>query len=286
MLEEDWKPYDGEDLYNKWLTTPDYIMLSHRNYSRFNTVVNDWLVRLPPNTSEEITGLDNIYRYAYDTLDDILNRVLTGSREDRIRFVMRVDGLDMPISLPSMKCEELTVDRILEEVKRVLNFNETIVLNDSFKINIVHMKVPVASGRKKKILNVLRRQSRLSMKFIVSVENNDYLCLTRCVVLAMSCLDKSNNPKKYMRLRGRKKNKDNPLPRHEAQKLAVEAGIDPNVPVSLIENVERLENYLNRNETLYRIVVNGVNHRYERLFKGNENGSRYIILLYDDEHLD
>ena len=258
-------------------------MLSHRNYSRFNTIVNDWLVRLPPDTSEEITGLDNIYRYVYDTLDDILNRVLIGSSEDRIRFVMRVDGLDMPISLPSMKREELTVDRILEEVKRVLNSNESVKLNDNFKINIVHMKVPVASGRRKNFKNVLLRQSRLTMRSLVSVENDDHLCLTRCVVLALNFLEKS---KKYLPLKGKKRFKDNPLLRYEGQKLAVEAGIDPNRPVSLIEDVEKLENHLNRDETLYRIVVHGVNHRYERLFQGNENGSRHIILLYDDEHLD
>ena len=58
---------------------------------------------------------------------------------DRIRFLMRVDELkkNSPISLSSMPIHELTTERILEAVENVLQSNDLLELNNSFKIYII-----------------------------------------------------------------------------------------------------------------------------------------------------
>ena len=104
-----WSPLDGELVQwtEDWLSS-HFVMKAYKRYNRFGSEVVDWVVRLPPDTPEAITGFKNIYEYIYDTMTEILNVILVGALWDLFRFVLRVEGLDYPISLPFMKRHELT----------------------------------------------------------------------------------------------------------------------------------------------------------------------------------
>ena len=168
-----------KDSWVNVLRTPSYVMQTYREYTRFNSKVTDWLVRLPPDTPETITGMAAIVDYLYDTLDDILNVILRdGDMNDRFRFVLQVEGLTQPISLPFMSRFELTPDRIMDEVCRVLNSNQDLELNQHFKINLVHVANPMtARGRKNDYRKFLTSQDRYKKtKSLVKITNKDPMC--------------------------------------------------------------------------------------------------------------
>ena len=202
-----WVPLDGESVQwtDDWLRSPHFVMNAYRRYNRFGSEVVDWLVRLPPGKPEAITGLKNIYEYIYDTMTEILNVILVSALKDLFRFVLRVEGLDYPISLPFMKRHELTPERIMDEVRRVLNSNQSLVLNQYFMINVIHVVNPFeARGRNSNQHSTPKnretRRKRKNFNFrnfltsedcykgpcLVRVTNDDDMCLLRAVAMGVA----------------------------------------------------------------------------------------------------
>jgi hypothetical protein len=61
---------------------------------------------------------------------------------DLVRMSVECPELDFPITLPFMKRSELTTDRFLSEIERVLQSYEQFVLDSGLEIRIVHVRLP------------------------------------------------------------------------------------------------------------------------------------------------
>lgn len=67
-----------------------------------------------------------------------------------VRITAQCPELDYLISLPFMKVAQLSADRLLSEIERVLQFYEEFVVDQSLEIEVVHVKLPSGNGHKKK----------------------------------------------------------------------------------------------------------------------------------------
>ena len=66
------------------------------------------------------------------------------NKKDQIRFVLRSDQLDMPISLPFLSVEQLTTERVFSQIERVIQSNQDFRLNDTVTIDMIHVVAPKA----------------------------------------------------------------------------------------------------------------------------------------------
>ena len=76
--------------------------------------------------------------------------------KDQIRFILRSEQLDTPISIPFLPVE-LTTERIFSQIERVIQSNQDFRLNDTVTIDIIHVETPQGSGKsrlKRTTLNI------------------------------------------------------------------------------------------------------------------------------------
>ena len=95
-------------------------LLSATPYPGFGVQSLDWSFILPEGLNS-VSGYENIIQALHELIEDILERCLFDSLPtDFVRFAMMQDGLDYYISLPFMPRDQVTVDRVMHEAKRVL----------------------------------------------------------------------------------------------------------------------------------------------------------------------
>ena len=94
---------------------------------------------------------------------------------DLIRVTVQCPELDYPISLPFMRAAQLSADRLLSEIERMLSYEEFVV-DQSLAIEVIQVKMPHGKGYKKKSYESLKSRwkkregsSRLSTETIYAV---------------------------------------------------------------------------------------------------------------------
>ena len=129
-------------------------------------------------------GILYILSRLHQVFDSLLDRVTEGvAMRDQVRFIMHSPQLEYPISLRFMPREKLTVERILAEIERVIQSNDTFTLDDSINVNIIHVEMPNGgTGRKRKIANLDKYLT--NKRAILRIQNKDNLCLARAIVVA------------------------------------------------------------------------------------------------------
>ena len=125
----------------------------------------------------QVRGITDVLRYLHNVFASVLDRVTDGvAMHDQVRFIMHSPQLEYPISLPFMPREKLTVERILAEIERVIQSNDTFTLDDSITVNIIHVAMPYGgTGKKRKIANLDKYLN--NKRAIVRIQNKDNLCL-------------------------------------------------------------------------------------------------------------
>ena len=173
--------------------------------------------------------------------DHLLNDV-TGDMDERdqVRFVLRSDQLDTPISIPFMDVLQLTPEPVFSQIERVVQSNRDFRLNDTVTVDILHVEAPQGSGRsrlKRDILDI--REYLHKKKSIVTIKNNDNLCLARALVVAVAKIENAPNYKNLIR-------SDRRMQEKEAKKLHAAA----NVPLGScgIPEVKMFQKYLTKYE--------------------------------------
>ena len=74
------------------------------------------------------------------------------NKKDHVRFVLRSEQLDTPISLPFLPVEQLTTERVFSQIERVIQSNQDFRLNYTVTIDIIHVVAPQGSGRSKRTI--------------------------------------------------------------------------------------------------------------------------------------
>ena len=151
------------------------------NYSiRFNNA---------ENTESELSLTGELER-THEVFGDILDDITGGmNEEDQVRFVLRSEQLDTPISLPFMSLFKLTPERIFSQIERIVQSQKEFRLNDTVTVDIIHVETPRGSGsRKRTCLNIEKFLKNKGS--IVTIRNKDELCLARALVVAIAKIEK------------------------------------------------------------------------------------------------
>ncbi len=121
--------------------------------------------------------------------DQLLGDVTSGMEEsDLVRFVLRTEQLDKPISLPFMSVSRLTPERVFSQIERVVQSHQEFRLDESVIVDIVHVEMPQGSGKRKRD-NIDLESYLESKRSVVRIRNTDDLCLARALAVAIAKVD-------------------------------------------------------------------------------------------------
>ena len=182
---------------------------------KFRTTAVDYSVSF-----NDLKDLDLIQEYerTQKIFDKLLNDVTSGMDEgDLIRFVLRSEQLDKPISLPFMPISRLTPERVFSQIERVVQSHQDFRLNESVIVDIVHVEMPRGSGKRKRD-NIDLESYLESKRSVVRIRNKDNLCLARALVVAIANVDKDKRYKLLMDYRS-------PAQEKAARELHQRAGV-------------------------------------------------------------
>ena len=240
-----------------------------------------------------MTGTDHRVRFnnvladfdllqSYQSTMKIFHHLLEEIKEgmapnDKIRFILRSEQLDTPISLKFMTVEQLTTERVYSQIERVIQSNQEFRLNDTVIIDINHVATPEGSGKsklKRTIFNI--RDYLKQKKSIVCINNTDDLCLARALAVAIARIEK--DPKYNQICKS-----DRPVQRQRALALHQAA----NVPLGPcgIDEVKLFQNYL----VNYQIIVVSGAHNNSIIYPPQPPGTDekpVISLYYHNNHFD
>ena len=194
------------------------------------------------------------------------------NEKDHVRFVLRSDQLDTPISMPFMPVEQLTAERVFSQIERVIQSNQDFRLNDTVTVDIIHVESPQGSGRSKRTtLNI--REYLHKKGSVITIKNDDDLCLARALVVAVARIE--NDPK-YKTL----KNHQGGAQLAKALELHERANV-PLGPCGLAE-VDLFQKYL----TNYEITIVSGNHNDSIIYPPKPSNKQPIYLYFHDNHYD
>ncbi len=211
---------------------------------KFHTTAVDYSVCF-----NDLQDLDLIREYerTQQIFEQLLSDVTQGMQEsDLVRFVLRTEQLDRPISLPFMPLSRLTPERVFSQIERVVQSKQDFHLNESVIVNIVHVGIPNGSGKRKRD-NIDLESYLRNKRSIISIKNKDDLCLARALVVAIANIDKDRRYKLLVDSRRQAQEND-------AWELHRKAGV-PIGPCGISE-VKQFQKYL----TEYEINIVSMEH--------------------------
>ena len=244
---------------------------------KFNMTAKNYSVRFN-NVLDDVDLLESRNR-TYGIFDHLLEDVTEGMNStDQVRFVLSSNQLQTPIALPFCPLEELTTEKVLSNVEKVVQSNEEFRLNDTVNIDIIHVEMPQGSGRskvKRQILNI--RDYLKQKKSVITINNRDDLCLARALVVSIARIEKDPRLVTIMR-------QESVAQRERAFDLHEAA----NVPLGScgLKEVDLFQHYL----VNYQIIVvsgdQGNAIIYPPQPPANPDPEKSIYLYYQTNHFD
>ena len=229
---------------------------------RFNNVLAD---------RDLLESYETSHKIIYHLLEDVKEGM---APNDQVRFILRSEQLETPISLPFMP-ECLTAERVYSELERVIQSNQEFRLNDTVTIDLNHVLGPTGSGRKKRttfnIDDYLHEK-----KSVVRIKNKDDLCLARALVVAKA---KKDSDPRYKQITDSR----SPLQREKAFDLHEAANV-PLGPCGLNE-VALFQQYLSD----YQIMIISGDHNNSIIYPPQPSGideKPHLTLYLHDNHYD
>jgi hypothetical protein len=151
-----------------------------------------------------------------------------------------------------MALSRLTTERVLAQIERVIQSNHEFRLNDSVKLNLVHVEMPNGgTGTKRSEINL--EKHLINKRAIVRIQNKDDLCLARALVVSIAKIENDSQYKSIVTHR-------RPMQTRLAHDLHQKAG----VPIGScgIEEVKQFQAYL----TDYQINIVSKEHHSSVIF--------------------
>ena len=242
---------------------------------KFNMTAKNYSVHFN-NVLDDVNLLESRNR-TYGIFDHLLKDVTEGMNStDQVRFVLRSNQLQFPISLPFCPLEELTTEKVLSHVEKVVQSNEEFRLDNTVNIDIIRVAMPQGSGRSKR--TVLNIRDYLKKKgSVIPITNKDNLCLARALVVSIARIEKDPRYNRITR-------PDSTVQRERTFDLHEAANV-PLGPCGLKE-VDLFQQYLTNYEI---IVVSGDQDNaiiYPLQPRVNPNPEKSIYLYYQANHFD
>ena len=253
-----------------------YHLESRKKYysKKFGMTATDHKVRFN-NVLADFDLLES-YESTLKIFHHLLEEVTEGMPpNDKIRFILRSEQLETPISLPFMTVEELTTEKVFSQIERVIQSNQEFRLNDTVTIDINHVKTPEGRGKSKRTtLNI--RDHLKKKQSIIRINNKDDFCLARALAVSIARIE--NDPRyEQIKRTGRHIQLERALDLHQAA----------NVPLGPcgIDEVKLFQNYL----VNYQIIVVSGTHNNSIIYPPKPPGTDEkptISLYYHNNHFD
>ena len=242
---------------------------------KFNMTAKNDGVRFN-NVLDDVDLLESRKR-TYDIFDHLIKDVTEGMNpNDQVRFVLSSNQLQTPIAMPFCSLEELTTEKVLSHVEKVVQSNEEFRLNTTVNIDVIRVEMPHGSGRTKRTTLNIRDHLR-KKKSVIPINNRDNLCLARALVVSIARIEKDP---RYVQIT----RSDSTVQRERAFDLHEAANV-PLGPCGLKE-VNLFQQYL----VNYQIIVvsgdqdNTIIYPYQ--VRANPNPEKSIYLYYQAKHFD
>ena len=179
--------------------------------------------------------------------------------------------LEYPIAFPFMAPQQLTAERILSAVEKVVQSNQHFRLNNTANVNVIH--VSLTSGckeRKRARVNLEKHLER--KKSVVRIQYKDNLCMARALVVAKAKIDEDPQYKSIVDHRWAMQTR-----------MAQELHTNADVPLGRcgIEEANRFLMYL----TEYQINIVSKEYSDKIIYNGPEK-EKIIYLYMHDNHYD
>ena len=244
---------------------------------KFNMMSKNYGVRFNNNLND--VDLLESRKRTYGIFDHLIKDVTKGmNQNDQVRFVLSSDQLQTPIAIPFCPLKELTTEKVLSHVEKVVQSNEEFRLNTTVNIDIIRVEMPQGSGKSKVKRNVVNIRDYLrKKKSVIPINNKDDLCLARALVVSIARIE--NDPRYAQIARS-----DRAVQRERAFDLHEAANV-PLGPCGLGE-VELFQQHLANYQI---IVVSGDSNNsiiYPRQPPANPNPEKSIYLYYQAKHFD
>ena len=166
---------------------------------KFNMTAKSYGVHFN-NTLDDVDLLesrDRTYGIFQHLLEDVTKDM---NPKDQVRFVLRSDQLQSAISIPFCSLEELTVEKVLSRVEKVIQSNEDFRLNTTVNIDVIRVEMPQGSGKSKR--TTLNIRDYLKKKgSVITINNKDNLCLARALVTSIARIEKDPRYKSILHSR-------------------------------------------------------------------------------------
>ena len=115
--------------------------VSKTNSKKFKTTANRYLIKvndIPPQ-QDIPSALRLLRQILNDLVDQILHEL---PQHDMVRLVISSPFLDYPMSIPFVLRGNFDIDRILEEVERVIQSQFRWLLEGDFSLTLYHAAMP------------------------------------------------------------------------------------------------------------------------------------------------
>lgn len=221
-----------------------------------------------------------VTRAFHEGFGNALRNITRGMKNtDRIRLFMSSDRLQSSLNLPAIAVgafdnEANAVEYILDCVGKILNSNEQFEMDDTFRLDVLHVDMPLGQGRKRR--GAERYADFVKNKqTVISIHNKDELCCARALVTAKAKLEDQHL---FDRLNKRGSIRQK-LQTEMAESLHAVANV-PQGPCGLPE-IAKFQLALPQ----YQIVVIGAESNHTVIFKGEEQDQQ-LCLLHHENHYD
>ena len=132
---------------------------------KFNMTAKNYSVRFN-NGLDDVDLLESRKR-AYGIFDHLIKDVTEDMNpNDQVRFILSSNQLQTPIVIPFCSLEELTTEKVLSHVEKVVQSNEEFRLNNTVNIDVIRVEMPQGSGRSKVKRNIVDIREYLKKKKI------------------------------------------------------------------------------------------------------------------------
>jgi hypothetical protein len=125
--------------------------------------------------------LSQYHNQLHEIFESLLNNVIKDMPEnDQVRFVLQTP--------------QLTTERILAQIERVVQSNHEFRLNDSVNVNVVHVEMP-QGGTGTKRSEISLEKHLVNKRSIIRIQNEDEICLARALVVSIAKIENDSRYK-------------------------------------------------------------------------------------------
>jgi hypothetical protein len=243
-----------------------------RYVPRFKTNENNLKIRIKPphprllqqHDLDPVQFIDAILTLIFN---DVLKNV---SSTDYVGLTLNSTDLDYELFVPYQLKRKFGVEQVLAELLKISQSDKKNNIYESFHLRLSRVKMD-AGGTGVSILNYQRwLKSKTS---VVSIKNNDKLCLARCLAILMA---RHRSKAAFRRLY-----KDGKLQKKQALALHLKAGVPQLDEGCTLNEVETFQKYLHK----YQIVAfqRDISGQFVTIYMG-PIGKKKLCLLLDENH--